>query len=293
MLPSYVLGWNAVGHRIIAQIAYDQMTDHAKQTFTRYNQALDKVYKPQSWVDSAVWLDSLSYQDISWFSAAHYIDIPYSTDGTPLIPPQQTNALWAIDSAKRLLVNKYATEFDKGVALRVLMHVVGDIHQPLHAVTRISVDLPQGDRGGNLVILPHNSIAKNLHAYWDRGGGLLLNKRRASLQLEKLTEKIEQDCVCGVDALDSNPQHWANESYLLAIHDVYQSLDGKWEPNNAYQMKTKEITEQRLGLAGCRLGLLLNQLDTQLPIKKYKHLPLVTYKTKHSANLRLLSSKSS
>ena len=263
-LPASVFGWNALGHRLIAQIAYDHMTAHARQTFNDYNQALDKVYKPQSFINAAVWLDTLRYQDVSWFASMHYIDLPFSEDGSPLLPPQEINAVWAITKSTHLLLNKYATAYDKGIALRVLLHIVGDVHQPLHAATRVSVQLPQGDRGGNLVLLQSNHVAKNLHAYWDRGAGLLAQKKQDSpSQIEKRAESIEQRWPCEKVALDiSSPMQWAEESHSIAIKAVYQL-----PINHRYQQQARKIAEKRVAIAGCRLAMLLNKIDETLVTK--------------------------
>jgi S1/P1 Nuclease len=53
--------------------------------------------------------------------------------------------------------------------LRMLIHYIGDIHQPLHASTRYTKDYPEGDEGGNYfrVTIPHHKDVSNLHALWD------------------------------------------------------------------------------------------------------------------------------
>ena len=266
-----VFGWNAVGHRVIAQIAYDHMTVHAKQVFSQYNHALDKIYKPQNFIQAAVWLDMLRYQDISWFATMHYMDIPFSDDGSPLPAPQEINALWAIEKARALLLNKYPTDFDKGIAFRVLLHVVGDIHQPMHVVSRISSAYPEGDRGGNLVILRDNPVAPNLHAYWDRGAGLLNSKKlRGQAQLTAFATGIEERWPCDEpNGANINPKTWADESHELAVKKAYQL-----PINSQYQDSAQKISEQRMAQAGCRLAILLNTIDEELankPLIKRKH----------------------
>jgi hypothetical protein len=63
---------------------------------------------------------------------------------------------------------KSATEADGlSTAMRLLLHYAGDIHQPLHATSRVNHEYTQGDRGGNSVALPSVSGAKNLHSVWD------------------------------------------------------------------------------------------------------------------------------
>lgn len=260
-----VFSWNALGHRLVAQIAYNHMTAHAKQVFNQYNQSMDKVYKPQTWANAAVWLDTLRYQDVAWFSTMHYVDMPFSDSPRQLPAVQDINALWAMRQSKRLLLNKYATDFDKGTALRVILHIVGDLHQPLHTATRISNEFPQGDRGGNLVPVNTHRIAKNLHTYWDRGGGLLMTKRRyTDIQVTKTTSNIEARWPCHLSMMDINPSHWVLESHALAVNKVYKELPENNVPDKYYQRLTKKITEQQLALAGCRLAAILNQIDDDL-----------------------------
>lgn len=257
--------WNAAGHRLIADIAYKHLTSHAKETFDRYNNALNQVYKPESFVDSAVWLDELSYKDIHWFSSMHYIDIPYSTDGSPLPPVQKINALWAIDHSSKLLVNKYPTDFDKGIALRILVHVVGDIHQPLHTITKVSTELPEGDNGGNRVLLQNNPIAKNLHAYWDRGAGLFISRPFKNNKIDIEASRLERKWPCSDFSLNIDPAEWAQESHRIAVNETYH-----FPINSDYQARAQQIAEKRVVAAGCRLAKLLNQIDNQIMQKSMR-----------------------
>lgn len=264
-----VFGWNALGHRLVAQIADDHMTIHAKQIFSQYNQAMDKIYKPLNFENAAVWLDTLRYQDVGWFSTMHYVDLPFTDDNSLLPSLQVVNALWAVEKANNLLLNKYATDFDKGIAFRVILHVVGDIHQPLHAATRVSNQYPQGDRGGNLLPLSGNRVAKNLHAYWDKGAGSLVTKRRYSpAQLVNMAASIKQRYPCQMMNMDTSPKHWAEESHALAVDIAYRTLPVDHVPDKKYQRLTQETTERQIALAGCRLGALLNQIDETLTKKK-------------------------
>ena len=255
-----VSAWNALGHRLVAQIAYDHMTTHAKQRFNAYHQALGVVYKLGHFVDDAVWLDTLRPQGVYWFDTVHYVDFPFATDGTKLPPVQTVNALWAIEKAKATLLSPRAHDFDKGVALCILLHIVGDIHQPLHASTHVSIKYPKGDRGGNSERLVGNRIAKNLHQFWDRGGGFLIaNKNISLLAMRQRASLIEEHFPCEQLLEDSLPLHWAHESYDIAVQQVY-----KLPINKPYQKRAKQISEKRIAMAGCRLAGVLNTLDKQL-----------------------------
>lgn len=264
LLASNSYGWNALGHRLIAQIAYDHLTSRAKQIYNQYNRAVETIdhnkYRAQNLVNSAAWLDSLRRPDELWLLDKHYIDLPFSDDGSKLFPPKKVNAVSAIADAAAVLQSKSANDIAKGFNLRILLHVVGDIHQPLHAVSRYSAAFPQGDKGGNLVSLGKNPIATNLHVYWDKGGGYLSKKRSHSRsQLRKKASYIEQLWPCQLDKMVLDPKQWAEESHQIAINQAYQLRAGQ-KPDKKYQYKVKRLTEQRIALAGCRLAALLNKL---------------------------------
>ncbi|MDI9819462.1 MULTISPECIES: S1/P1 nuclease [unclassified Legionella] len=258
MVSSY--GWNSLGHRLVAQIAYHHLTPHTRQVLNHYNHALDKVYRPQNLINSAAWLDSLRYQNDFWLGSKHYINIPFSQDGTALEPPAAENAVSAIKAAEKLMQTSLASDFDKGFTLRLLLHVAGDIHQPLHAASQFSIRHPHGDKGGNLFSLGYNPIATNLHAYWDKGGGLLDTKKHyTSEQLNRKAYSIEKRWPCQPKKMTLNPEVWANESHQLAVNNAYHIRPGE-KPSRQYQRMVKSLTEQRLALAGCRLASLLNKL---------------------------------
>ncbi|WP_412754046.1 S1/P1 nuclease [Legionella londiniensis] len=259
--------WNATGHRLIAQIAYHHLKPHAKKLFNHYNHALDNEYRPQSFVNSAAWLDALKYQEFNWFNQLHFIKGYFSLDNSPLPPEPTHNAVWAIQEAMRVLSSPRAGKFHKGIALRILTHVVGDIHQPLHTATKVSSRLPSGDLGGNLFNLASNPIASNLHSYWDNGGGYLTSKEGYRRQyVVKQAIMIEKKWPCDLLKTNLNPAEWVNESHDLAIRFAYQLQEGD-SPSMGYQKKVQDISEQRIALAGCRLAAILNQLSQKIQSK--------------------------
>lgn len=80
------------------------------------------------------------------------------------------------NATKVLTANINKTTAERALFARYLVHVVGDIHQPLHSVALYNATFPNGDRGGNsLHIKLLNGSAQNLHSYWDAGGFGLQN----------------------------------------------------------------------------------------------------------------------
>lgn len=266
---SPAFSWNAVGHRIIAQIALDQMTPHAIARFNAWNDVLNTPERRLSLVDAATWLDVCRWSYPGRFDEMHYIDIPFTEDGSFLeIKQPSMNAVVALEQSKAFLLDETKTSHDRAVALRMMLHLVGDIHQPLHAVTRVSRQYKTGDKGGNLVYLRKNKVAKNLHAYWDRGAGSLILKKKKSMDLVIKTKAmaLEKEWPCAQVASEFNPKMWAHESHLMAKTKAYPDLKGH-VVTRAYQRMTKEITAQRLAFAGCRLAHVLNKIDNTLSIE--------------------------
>ena len=263
LLTSFLcLAWNALGHRLIGQIAYNHLRSDVKTRVDAYNHAMDAVYRQQTFVDSAPWMDSLRYVSDVWMKTSHYIDTPFSNDGTPLMAAEEPNAVTAITNAEAVLRNKHSTDYDKGFSQRILLHVIGDLHQPLHAADRYSQLHPGGDRGGNLFYLGSNSVANNLHAYWDNGGGFLAFKVVVDdEELRVMARNIEEKWPCDLTVMSNNSKAWSDESFQIAVDKAY-SIKPYQHPDLSYQTMVQEVAQERIALAGCRLANVLNELES-------------------------------
>ena len=140
-------------------------------------------------VESASFADNIKYNGGGFQSPWHFIDIPFFDKGGSLADyPQFKEASQDIEGAISGIVawiqqipgykNSYAytsimnyakgnEELGLSVALRFLIHFVGDIHQPLHCLARIDDVYPAGDKGGNGFPVPNHYSADNLHSVWD------------------------------------------------------------------------------------------------------------------------------
>lgn len=259
LIANQSFAWNSFGHRLVAQIALDNMTPQARHAYNHYNYQLDKSYASKSLVSAAPWLDTQRSSSQLWLLPFHYINIPFSRDHTKLLEPNSINAVVAIEDAMRVLNNKSSSTADKGFYLRILLHVVGDIHQPMHTVSEYTWRFPRGDKGGNRVYLAKNPVANNLHAYWDNGGGWLKPRQKySSSVLIHRAKMIEKRWPCRNFVLHFDPKAWANESHQLAISKAYTVKLGH-KPSKAYQHMVSLQTQKQIALAGCRLAFLLNR----------------------------------
>lgn len=260
VLMNVTWAWNALGHRLVAQIAIDQLSKKKLWQLNQLNHAMDRAYPPMSLVNAAIWPDLLRNYDVTWFDAYHYIDIPFTKDQSTLPVVSGENGVNAIMKALKSLKSTRTTAYDKGLSLRLLMHVVGDLHQPMHAVTRISYQHPQGDMGGNLYYLATNPVSKELHGYWDKGAGFLTPDYPVnSVKLQRLAKRIHAQWPCDVHLIASEPSVWAEESHTIAVINAYSIEEGTY-PDKRYQHSVERISQQRIALAGCRLAYLLDSI---------------------------------
>lgn len=116
--------------------------------------------------------------------------------------------------------------------MRLLIHYVGDIHQPLHASTRVDKENPSGDRGGNEWHLPSKDGAKNLHAVWDSVAyefaddfDLPMSESSWSSLGKSADKLVKKHPVCSLNNVnDLDPHNWALESFEATSKFVYADI---------------------------------------------------------------------
>lgn len=257
--------WNALGHMVVATIAYDQLKPDIQQKVDQMVADLSKEYPDiTTFPQMAPWPDSLRSQQIEIYTHWHYVDKAFSTDGTPVIDISDTdNVLYALKQMEPILRNAHANAYEKARFLAFLIHCVGDIHQPLHTVSKISAAYPYGDQGGNLYYIhyPTNAETMSLHKLWD-GGIDFLNMKATDANAKNLaTVLVSQypESDFGTKATNLEIDTWGDEGFYLATTLVYQTPENQ-VPTSDYLTKAKMSAEQQLALAGYRLAHLINDL---------------------------------
>jgi hypothetical protein len=193
------------------------------------------------------------YDDLLMHKYWHFMDTPFSTDGTPLPPIPTPNAQERIALFRTVLASSSPDKL-KSYDLVWLLHIVGDIHQPLHASTRVSQPDPDGDAGGNLVKL---DCAKcELHFFWDD----LLGTQNDLKTVVKGARKLPKPKAALVAKTDE--KDWIAESFQEAQQVVYAPPVGPGNGPYTLSLEYKEaagrLAKQRVALAGARLAKLLN-----------------------------------
>ena len=290
--------WDGQGHMMVAAIAYDKLEPGARAKvdkliklnpmYSKWANGVASADKGKiAFMHAATWPDLIragtqyaddgddpsmskdptenvgyapkgKYKHKYW----HFVDVPFSTDGTPTEDPKKPNALTQIDVFRGVLASKSASQQLKSYDLVWLEHLVGDVHQPLHATSRFTQDLPHGDRGGNSVDIPSACASQSyheLHCFWDDVWGEDNNNPAAAIAAVKQLPEADS-----TKAADLTTQHWIDESFDLAQHVVYKSPPigaagkGPYTLTPEYEANAKKVAGEQIALAGARLANVLN-----------------------------------
>lgn len=255
------LAWHATGHLVTTQIAYDRLTDGARAEADRLVAVL-AGFEPRRdhVVTASLWADDLKLQGLRSFDSWHYVNLPEpgSKGGSR---PREDNVIWAIGEAAATLGGD-GGDLAKALMLRFLVHLVADVHQPLHCIDRATPARPEGDRGGNDFAIDHRH--RQLHAYWDHGGDSL--PVFPGGEWRAFVAPLVRDVVRAVPAAAvphweiGDAAAWAEESRKLAVSAAYDGIEEGARPSAQYAARARETVRRRLAVGGYRLAAMLNEL---------------------------------
>ena len=240
----------------------DSPADAAMYTFAKASTWPDELRKSGS-----------PYQHDAW----HYIDYPLQPPDYPFLAGlyPNNNLLFGLDESEKTMRDPAATAEQRAAALSWIIHLVGDLHQPLHNAQLVTAEYPppEGDRGGNKFFVSVGGNAINLHAFWDRLPGQAFSPPFAANIASRLEHQFPAASLPELTK-PTDATAWSLEGRTLAIDKVYLrgklvgSADPKLLPPPLppdYLRESKEIADRRLALAGYRLANLLEKLIPEVP----------------------------
>lgn len=244
--------WERTGHRIVGEIAQRNLTPKALKAIKDLA-GEDNLSRLSTWADE---IKSDPKMDHS--SPWHYVSIPNGKTYFDQKRNKEGDIIEALYRFEDTLRNPKETKEHKLDALRFLVHMTGDLHQPLH------VGLAE-DRGGNTIRVKWFKSDTNLHSVWDKD---LIDFEKLSFTeyahyLNHFSKSEKKDLEKG-SFID-----WARESQELRpkVYDfggVSESINLGYE----YNYKVKPIVELRLKQAGLRLAYVLNKIFSKEKITK-------------------------
>ena len=286
------LAWNRAGHMVTGAIAFDQLLKTSPSTLARVVAILrqhpqyESRWKPQLagmseqdqeqllFMLAARWPDDIRGDKAFDHPVWHYIDYPYKPKGQPdSVPapaPPSDNMVAAFQQNVAIIQSAAPdsqTDAQKAVALCWIFHLMGDSHQPLHAVSLFTTQFPKGDQGGNLFFIsypkpadPSSPVTQNLHAYWD--GILLADDRYDPARTLAGRIENEREPTSLKAPAESLFEKWTHQSFDLAVSRVYRkgklkiSTDknaGTPLPHD-YHAIAERVAQRQVALAGYRLA---------------------------------------
>jgi len=244
------VSFDAEGHHVIAMIAMADLRARFAGTATRVQTLLESGNR--SLLNAAVFPDTikLAHPETKPF---HYVDIPLRAGDPPNPPlPSAPHVITKIAEFTAFLQSGGGTVSQRVDALSWVIHLFGDIHQPLHCVERFNADHPGGDRGGNSFKVKGG--AGNLHALWD-----------SSVDFKHTDEELLVPAIMAEhprasldpDLAVTDVETWARASFLLAktvVYTLQENTANPPKPSATYLATANKVGRRQAALAGYRLA---------------------------------------
>lgn len=259
--------WGPEGHAIVADIAQQHLSPAASAEVESLlkQEGLSRLDEISSWADA-------NRKEFPRTGSWHYVDIPLHAKAYEAARDCHGGncVVSRLDHYAQVLADKSATPRVRLEALKWVVHLVGDVHQPLHAEDN-------DDKGGNLVQVQFFGKGTNLHSVWD---GRIIRKaldlkpgpnytfdhalvQSDAMKLDQTITDAQRKSWAGsitLPSLGHDAIRWADESHLLAQQVAYTDLS---KPSGEawslrYQAKAWPVVKTRLEKAGVRLAAVLN-----------------------------------
>lgn len=186
----------------------------------------------------------------------HFVDVPFTREKLSLPPIPTPNAQDRIHLFRAVLASTAESDDLRSYDLTWLLHLVGDVHQPLHAATRVSATQPDGDENGGLVTIYRAGRKSDLRAFWNT----ILGEETSLTAAKHLAKTLAAASPADAAVLDE--ARWVQSSFELAQSDVYKlpigAGSGPFTMTAAYQASAKSVARTQIALAGERLAAVLN-----------------------------------
>jgi len=238
-----VFGWGQTGHRVSGEIAETYLSANAKRQIT-------KLYPTESLAEISTRMDEMrSHPSSFWQKTAnpwHYVTVPEGTQYNVDRAPREGDAFTALQTYAAILKDGKSSIEDKRLALQIVVHLIGDLHQPFHVGNG-------NDRGGNDIKVEFFREKSNLHRVWDTG---IIDRQQLSYTewTQWLTQKMTPNMV----------DEWRNPDPAVWIKESAKLRDGLYPEGNKisweYQFQHLPTVKTRLQMAGVRIAVYLNEV---------------------------------
>lgn len=239
------LAWGQTGHRVTGAVADQYLSGVARAQ-------IQLLLGTETLAQAATWPDEMRSDPAEfWQKTAnpyHYVTVPAGRTQAEAGSPPEGDAVTALARFAQVLRDPAASAADKRLALRFSIHIVGDLHQPLHAGR-------PGDRGGNDFRVSWFGDPSNLHSVWDSG---MIDSRQLS-HSELAAWLVGAITPAQVVAWsNADPAVWIAES--VALRETVYPAGANPKLSYAYAYQHGLALDGRLARAGVRIAAYLNRV---------------------------------
>jgi hypothetical protein len=234
-------GWGQTGHRVVAQVAQNHLSKKAQKS-------LHEIMGHESLVEASTWMDNIKSDDAYDYARSwHYVTIPEGKTYASSEKNEDGDAYETIQRMIKVLKDESKSKQEKKEAVRILVHLVGDVHQPLHVGNG-------EDKGGNDVKIKWFYDKSNLHRVWD--SEIIESKDLSYSELAKMIDHKNESTTVKYESTDLDL--WVKEAMGLrpTIYDIGEKEYLSYE----YMYKNWPIVKEQLHKGGERLAAVFNEI---------------------------------
>ena len=243
LLSVQFFGWSQKGHDTTCSIAENHLTTKTKSILTALLDGKSLVYW-SNWLDNASHTPQYAYSK-TW----HYknIDKGQTIDNAPVSETGDVET--ALKDLLDKLLHSGLTKDDEQLTLKMVIHLMGDLHQPMHMGRK-------SDRGGNQHFVTFFNRECNLHELWD---GIIVERAHNWTHTE-WREEIDRLTIEQIKEIEKGDIHsWAAETHAIA-EEIYEDSPSDKKLSHPYVAKWTPVIEQQFIRGGIRLAYVLNSI---------------------------------
>lgn len=234
--------WGQNGHRATGKIAENHLTKKAKRN-------IDKLLKGKSLAFVSTYADEIkSDRKYNNYSVWHYVNMGLEESYEASEKNPEGDLVVGIDTCIKVLKNEQSTEEDKVFHLKMLIHLIGDLHQPMHIGRK-------EDKGGNDIQVQWFGQGTNLHAVWDTK--MIEDFNMSYLELVADADNLSKMQVTTLQT--GSVVDWVNEVHVTT-KEVYGSAKEGDKLSYRYSYLYLQTVRTQLQKGGIRLAKVLNEI---------------------------------
>ncbi len=234
--------WGQTGHRTTAEVASKHLTKKATKE-------INKLLKGKSLALVSTYADEIkSERSFNEYRPWHYVNIPFDKKYTEIEPNPEGDIIQAINFCIEILKDKNTSEKDKAFHLKLLVHFMGDLHQPMHLGL-------EEDKGGNDFQVRWFNDGTNLHAVWD--SKMIDQFQMSYTELSENLPALNKQEI--IKLQQGSVLEWAEEMRSLT-KEVYSSASVGDKLGYRYMYDHFNTVRKQLQTGGIRLAKVLNEI---------------------------------